>query len=208
MSKAHALPVENLIREFSRFPGVGEKSAARLAAFILKGSAADARRLAEAIIEVKEKITFCRSCFNLAEEDLCRICRDGTRDAQVVCVVEEPEGLVAIEECGTFPGVFHVLHGALAPLEGIGPDQLKLRELMDRIEREQIREIIIATNPTVNGDSTALLICRMLEGSKVGITRIALGVPMGSDLKYLDKMTLAKSIEYRREIPKAGVSVP
>lgn len=200
MSKGYAPPIQRLIKELTRFPGIGEKSAARMANFILKGSAADARRLAESIIEVKEKIRPCTNCFNLTEEELCAVCRDSTRDKTTVCVVEEPDALIAIEESGAFHGVFHVLHGSLAPLEGVGPEQLRLKDLMERIERQGIKEIIIATNPNIQGDSTALLITKMVEGKGVGLTRIAFGVPLGSDLKYMDKMTLAKSLEYRREI--------
>lgn len=200
MTKGYALPIKRLINELARFPGVGEKSAARMANFVLRGSAEEARRLAESIIEVKEKIRFCAACFNLAEQELCAICLDSGRDRAVLCVVEDPDTLIAIEECGSFRGGYHVLHGSLAPLDGIGPDQLKIKELIERMRENQVRELIIATNPTVQGESTALLITRMLKGSKVEVTRIAMGVPVGGDLKYADRMTLSKSLEYRRDM--------
>lgn len=198
MSKGYALPISRLINELARFPGVGEKSAARMANFILRGSVEDARRLAQSIIEVKEKISFCSLCFNLADQELCTICRDNSRDGALLCVVEDPDTLLAIEECGSFRGVYHVLHGCLAPLDGVGPDDLKLRELKERLAKNEVKEIIIATNPTVQGESTALLISRMINGLNLEVSRIATGVPVGGDLKYADRMTLAKSLQFRR----------
>jgi recombination protein RecR len=191
-------PIRRLIQELSRFPGIGEKTASRLAAFILHAPKEDAKRIADSILEVKEKIRLCATCFNLAEEELCDVCRDETRDKDVICVVEEPDSLIAVEESGSFRGTYHVLHGALSPLDGIGPDHLRLRELLDRIMRNQVREIIVATNPSVQGESTALLITKMLKERDIRVTRIALGVPMGGDLKYVDKMTLAKAMVFRR----------
>ncbi len=191
-------PIRRLIRELSRFPGIGEKTATRLAAFILHTPEEDARRLAESILEVKEKIRFCASCFNLAEDTLCDVCKDPSRDPEVICIVEEPDSLIAVEESGSFRGTYHVLHGALSPLDGIGPDHLRLRELMERTIRHQVKELIVATNPSVQGESTALLITKLFKEKGIKITRIALGVPVGGDLKYVDKMTLAKSIEFRR----------
>ena len=194
----YAPPIRRLISELSRFPGIGEKTATRLATFILRTSYDDAKRLAESIIEVKEKIRFCSVCFNLSEGNLCEICRDTTRDREVICVVEDPNSLMAIEESGSFGGTYHVLHGVLSPLDGIGPDQLKLRELLERISNDKVKEIILATNPSVQGESTALLVTKLVREKGVKITRIALGVPVGGDLKYMDKMTLAKAIEFRR----------
>jgi recombination protein RecR len=191
-------PIRRLIKELSRFPGIGEKTASRLAAFILHENRDDARRLAESIMEVKEKIRLCASCFNLAEDEFCDVCKDATREKSIICVVEEPDSLIAVEESGSFRGTYHVLHGALSPLDGIGPDRLRLRELLDRIMRDQVKEIIVATNPSVQGDSTALLITKMFKEKGIKVTRIALGVPVGGDLKYVDKMTLAKAIEFRR----------
>jgi len=196
--RGYAPPIRRLIGELSRFPGIGEKTATRLATFILRASDDDARRLAESIIEVKEKIRFCSVCFNLSEGDLCEICKDPSRDRKVICVVEEPNSLMAIEESGSFRGTYHVLHGILSPLDGIGPDQLKLKELLERVLSDEVKEIIVATNPSVQGESTALLITKLVKDKGIDVTRIALGVPVGGDLKYMDKMTLAKAIEFRR----------
>lgn len=196
----YAAPIRRLIQELGRFPGIGEKTASRLANFILRASKEDARRLAQSIIEVKEKICFCSVCFNLAEEELCDICRDEGREKDVICVVEDPDSLIAVEESGCFRGTYHVLHGVLAPLDGVGPEQLRLKELMARIEADSIKEIILATNPSIQGESTALLITRMVKDRPVKLTRIASGVPVGGDLKYTDKMTLARAIEFRRNM--------
>jgi recombination protein RecR len=196
--RGYAPPIRRLMGELSRFPGIGEKTATRLASFILRASDDDARRLAESIIEVKEKIRFCSVCFNLSEGDLCEICKDASRDRKVICVVEEPNSLMAIEESGSFKGTYHVLHGILSPLDGIGPDQLKLRELLERVLSDGVEEIIVATNPSVQGESTALLVTKLVRDKGIEVTRIALGVPVGGDLKYMDKMTLAKAIESRR----------
>jgi recombination protein RecR len=194
----YAAPIKRLIQELARLPGIGEKTAARLANHILRVSGEDARRLAESIVEVKEKIKFCSMCFNLAEDDLCDICRDASREKDLICVVEDPDSLIAVEESGCFRGTYHVLHGVLAPLDGIGPDQLRIKELMARVESNSIREIILATNPSMQGESTALLITRLVREKPIKLTRIAFGVPVGGDLKYTDKMTLVKAIEFRR----------
>lgn len=194
----YAPPIERLIKELARFPGIGEKTAARLANFILHESIEDARRLAESIMEVKERIHLCRDCFNLTEQDLCAICADPARDREIICIVQDPDALIAIETTGEFRGVYHVLHGALAPLDGIGPDDLHLKELFSRIDGNTVREVIIATNPDVQGESTALLINKILQDKNVPISRIAMGVPMGGDLKYTDRMTLGKALEFRR----------
>ena len=192
------MPIKRLIRELSRFPGIGEKTASRLAAFILRASAEDARSLAESILEVKRSIRLCPVCFNFTEKDLCDICADPGRDRETICIVEEPDALIAIEESGEYRGVYHVLHGSLAPLDGIGPEQLKIRELLQRIAGNAVQEIIVATNPNVQGESTALLITGLVKEKGVRVTRIGFGVPVGGDLKYADRMTLAKSLEYRR----------
>jgi len=196
----YAAPIRRLIQELSRFPGVGEKTATRLALHILTASEEDARRLAESIIEVKHKIRLCPVCFNLTDEERCHICKDETRDKDVICVVSDPDSLVAIEESGSFRGTYHVLHGLLSPIDGIGPESLRLQELLDRISQDCVHEVILATNPSVQGESTALLIAKLLQDKDVTITRIALGVPVGGDLKYTDKMTMAKAIEFRRGI--------
>lgn len=194
----YALPIKRLIKELSRFPGIGEKTAIRLATFILRSSDEDARKLAESILEVKRLIRLCPVCFNFTENETCAICADHNRDRETICIVEEPDALIAIEESGEFRGLYHVLHGVLAPLDGIGPEQLKIRELLHRIANNDIREIIVATNPNVHGESTALLITGLVKAKGIKVTRIALGVPVGGDLKYADPMTLAKSIEFRR----------
>jgi len=194
----YALPIKRLIGELGKLPGIGEKTATRLATFILRASEEDARKLAQSILEVKQKIRFCSLCFNLAEGVLCEICMDPTRDKNLICVVEEPDSLVAIEESGSFRGTYHVLHGALSPLDGIGPDHLRLQELLKRIAENGAEEIIVATNPSVQGEATALLINKSVKPLGIRVTRIALGVPVGGDLKYMDRMTLSKSMEYRR----------
>jgi recombination protein RecR len=194
----YALPIKRLIGELGKLPGIGEKTATRLATFILRASEEDARRLAQSILEVKQKIRFCSLCFNLAEGVLCEICMDPARDKNLICVVEEPDSLVAIEESGSFRGTYHVLHGALSPLDGIGPDHLRLQELLKRIAENGAEEIIVATNPSVQGEATALLINKSVKPLGIRVTRIALGVPVGGDLKYMDRMTLSKSMEYRR----------
>jgi recombination protein RecR len=194
----YALPIKRLIRELGRFPGIGEKTATRMANHILRLSEEDAVRLAESILDVKRKIRLCRVCFNLAEAERCEICLDHSRDRQTICVVEEPDSLIAIEDSGSFRGTYHVLHGVLAPLDGVGPEHLRLKELAERIRAEGVREIIMATNPNVQGESTALLIMKLVRDLEVRVSRIALGVPVGGDLKYTDRMTLAKSIEFRR----------
>ncbi len=196
----YAAPIKRLVQELGRFPGIGEKTAHRLANFILRSSEEDAKRLAESILDVKQKIRFCPVCFNLTDIEPCEICRDTGREKDLICVVEDPDSLIAVEESGSFRGSYHVLHGALAPLDGIGPDQLRIKELLERVDRNSVREIIIATNPSIQGESTALLITRLLKEKNTRVTRIALGVPVGGDLKYTDKMTLAKALEFRRSM--------
>lgn len=196
----YALPIKRLIKELGKFPGIGEKTATRLATFILRASEEDARRLAESILEVKQKIRLCSICFNLTEGDLCDICADPSREKEIICVVEEPDSLVAIEESGCFTGTYHVLHGTLAPLDGVGPEHLRIREFLNRVASDHIKEIIVATNPDVQGEATALLISKSVRELSVSVTRIALGVPVGGNLKYMDRMTLKKSLEFRRGI--------
>lgn len=194
----YASPIKRLIREICHLPGIGEKTATRLAQFIIHSSGEDARRLAESILDVKENIRLCSQCYNLTENDLCEICCDTVRDGETVCVVEEPDSLIAIEECGSFRGTYHILHGALSPLDGIGPEQLRIPELLTRIARQGVKEVILATNPNAHGEATALLIMKLLKETDVRVSRIALGVPVGGDLRYTDRMTLAKSLEFRR----------
>jgi len=200
----YALPIRRLIAELTKLPGIGEKTATRLATFILRASEEDAKKLADSILEVKNRIRLCRSCFNLAEGDLCEICKDPGREQEAICVVEDPDALIAVEESGAFNGRYHVLHGALSPLDGVGPEQLRLKEFMGRISTDGVREVIVATNPSVQGESTALLITKLLREKGVTVSRIALGIPVGGDLKYTDRMTLAKAMEFRRSMDETA----
>jgi recombination protein RecR len=196
----YALPIKRLIKELSRLPGIGGKTAARLAAYIIRASEEDARTLAESILDVKRRIRLCSICFNLAEGEICDVCADTTRNRELLCIVEEPDSLIALEESGGYQGVYHVLHGALSPLDGIGPEHLRIGELLDRIATHPMEEVIVATNPSVAGETTALLLAKLLKERGVNVTRIALGVPVGGDLKYTDRMTLAKCLEFRRGV--------
>jgi recombination protein RecR len=194
-------PVQDLIDELGRLPGVGPKSAQRIAFHLLKVEPADAERLARAIHEVKAKVHFCKVCFNVAEGELCRICRDPRRDPSLVCVVEEPRDLVAIERTQEFKGRYHVLGGAISPIEGIGPDDLRIRELLRRLESEGVREVILATNPNIEGEATAMYLARLLTPLGVRVTRIASGLPVGGDLEYADEITLGRAFAGRRDMP-------
>jgi recombination protein RecR len=193
-------PVQNLIDELGRLPGIGPKSAQRIAFHILKLPKPDAERLAHAIQEMKERISFCRRCFNIAEGELCAICRDERRDAAVVCVVEEPRDIIAIERTAEFRGRYHVLQGAISPIEGIGPEQLRVRELVQRIGDEGINEVILATNPNIEGEATALYLANLLKPVGLTITRIASGLPVGGDLEYADEVTLGRALAGRRAV--------
>jgi recombination protein RecR len=193
-------PVQDLIDELGRLPGVGPKSAQRIAFHLLKVEPADAERLARAIHEVKAKVHFCKVCFNVAEGELCRICRDARRDPTLVCVVEEPRDLVAVERTQEFKGRYHVLGGAISPIEGIGPDDLRIRELLRRLESEGVREVILATNPNIEGEATAMYLARLLGPLGVRVTRIASGLPVGGDLEYADEITLGRAFAGRREM--------
>jgi recombination protein RecR len=196
----YAGPVQDLIDELGRLPGIGPKSAQRIAFHLLKVDKQDALRLARAIAEVKDKVSFCRTCFNIAEGEQCGICADPRRDAGLVCVVEEPRDLVAVEKTGEFHGRYHVLQGAISPIEGVGPDQLRVRELLERIEREGVTEIILCTNPNLEGEATAMYLGRLLKPLGVRVTRIASGLPVGGDLEYADELTLGRALEGRREV--------
>jgi len=196
----HAKPIDDLIEALTKLPGIGRKTASRLAFYILRSNPSEAQRLARAILDVKEKIRLCSICFNLTDEDPCRICQDERRTQEIVCVVEGPNDLIAIENTGAFSGRYHVLHGTISPLEGVGPDDIKIRELMERIHRERVVEIILATNPTVEGGATALYLTDLIKPLGVKVTRIAYGIPMGGEIEYSDGMTLSKALEGRREI--------
>jgi len=196
----YAKPIDHLIEALTRLPGIGRKTASRLAFHILRSSPSEAQQLARAILDVKEKIRLCSICFNLTDEDPCRICQDERRAREVLCVVEGPNDLIAIENTGDFNGRYHVLHGTISPLEGVGPDDLKIRELLERLQKEQISEVILATNPTVEGGATALYLSGLIKPFSIKVTRIAYGIPMGSEIEYSDGMTLSKALEGRREI--------
>jgi recombination protein RecR len=192
-------PLRALIDELGRLPGIGPKSAQRIAFHLLKVSTDDARRLADVIVEVKERTTLCDVCFNIAEGGaLCGICADDRRDDEIVCVVEDPRDIVAVERTGQFHGRYHVLGGALNPLEGIGPEQLKVRELLGRIDAGKIREAIVCTNPTLEGEATAMYVARLLTPLGVVVSRLASGLPVGGDLEYADELTLGRALEGRR----------
>jgi recombination protein RecR len=202
----YAGPVQELIDELGRLPGIGPKSAQRIAFHLLKLSKSDALRLAQAIAEVKERVVFCSRCFNIAVAggdgpDECGICLDDRRDPTVVCVVEEPRDIVAVERTGEFRGRYHVLQGAISPIEGIGPDQLRVRELLTRLEPEGVTEVILCTNPNLEGEATALYLGKLLKPLGVRVTRIASGLPVGGDLEYADELTLGRALEGRREVP-------
>ena len=196
----YAPPVQSLIDELGRLPGVGPKSAQRIAFHLLKLPAEDATRLARAITEAKERVSFCRRCFNVCEGEECGICLDTRRDRTIVCVVEEPRDVVAVEKTGEFRGRYHVLQGAISPLEGIGPDQIRVRELLTRLGSEDIAEVILCTNPNIEGEATAMYLARLLKPLGVKATRIASGLPVGGDLEYADELTLGRALEGRREL--------
>jgi recombination protein RecR len=200
MASAYTPPVQSLIDELGRLPGIGPKSAQRIAFHLLKLSPEDANRLAHAIREAKEKVRFCERCFNVAEGSLCPICADDRRDSSILCVVEEPRDIVAIERTGEFRGRYHVLMGAMSPLEGIGPEQLKIRELLNRLTPEGVDEVIVCTNPNTEGEVTAMYLARMLKPLGLKVTRIASGLPVGGDLEYADELTLGRALEGRRTI--------
>jgi recombination protein RecR len=199
-SKLTAEPVTRLVEELGRLPGIGPKSASRLAYHLLRASREQALGLAEAILEVKERITLCSLCFNITESDPCELCQDSTRDRNLICVVEEPLDALALERTGEFRGLYHILHGAISPVDGIGPDKLRIRELLERVERERPGEIILATNPNIEGDATAMYIARQLVPLGVSISRPASGLPVGGDLEYADELTLGRALVGRRAL--------
>ena len=193
-------PFARLIEALQRLPGIGPKTAQRLTFFLLKRPVDEVRELSAALLAVKERIVHCKSCFNVTDEDPCWICADPARDARVLCVVEEPNDLLAMERTGEYRGRYHVLMGALSPLDGIGPEDLKVRELLARLERGETTEVILATNPNVEGEATAIFLAKLLRPLGVRVTRIARGLPVGGDLEYADQVTLSKALEGRQEI--------
>ena len=196
----YAAPVQELIDELGRLPGVGPKSAQRIAFHLLKVPKVDALRLATAITEAKDRVSFCTRCFNIAEGDSCGLCSDDRRDPSILCVVEEPRDIVAVEKTQEFRGLYHVLQGAISPIDGVGPEQLRIRELLTRIASEGVEEVILCTNPNLEGEATAMYLGRLLKDLDVRVTRIASGLPVGGDLEYADELTLGRALEGRREV--------
>ncbi|MBN9664123.1 MAG: recombination protein RecR [Acidobacteria bacterium] len=195
-----AEPLARLIQEVKRLPGIGQKSAQRIAFHILRASREDVDRLTAALVDVKEKLGLCIICNNISDGEKCLYCRDPHRDRHRICVVEEPHNIVPIETTRTFEGLYHVLHGSISPLRGIGPEQLRIKQLLERLVDSEVEEIILATNPTVEGEATAVYLARLLKPLGMKVTRIAMGIPVGSDLEYADEVTMSKSLENRREM--------
>ncbi len=195
-----AEPLARLIQEFKRLPGIGQKSAQRIAFHILRAGREDAERLAQALLDVNDKLGLCSVCNNISDSELCPFCRDPHRDHSTLVVVEEPHNILPVETTRQFGGLYHVLHGAISPLRGIGPEQLRIKGLVSRVESGEIKEIIIATNPTVEGEATAVYLSRLLKPLGVRVSRIAMGIPVGSDLEFADEVTMTKSLENRREM--------
>jgi recombination protein RecR len=195
-----AEPLARLINEFKHLPGIGQKSAQRLAFHMMRAGRDDAERLAQAILDVKNKLSLCPVCNNISEGDLCLFCRDTTRDQKLLCVVEEPHNILGIETTRQFNGRYHVLHGALSPLRGIGPEQLKIKNLIERIGSGGVEEVILATNPTAEGEATAVYLSKLIKPLGIRVTRIAMGIPVGSDIEFADEVTMWKAMEGRREM--------
>ncbi len=195
-----AEPLSRLVEEFRRLPGIGQKSAQRIAFHLLRASKEDAFRLARAVVDVKEKLGLCTICNNVSDGELCPFCSNPNRDRSVICVVEEAPNILPIESTRAFEGLYHVLHGSISPLRGIGPEQLKIKSLLERLHSGETQEIILATNPTVEGEATAAYLSRLLKPLGLKVTRIAMGIPVGSDLEYADEVSMSKSMENRREL--------
>lgn len=191
--------VERLISELEKLPGIGPKSASRLAFYLIKASDQDTKGLGESLLGLKEGLRNCEICYNFSEQDICAVCQSSDRDIASVCVVEDPLDIVAVERAGSFKGRYHVLHGAIAPMEGVGPEQLKIKELIKRLEDGSVTEVIVATNPNLEGEATAMYIQRLIQPLVPKVTRLASGLPMGGDLEYADELTLARALEGRRE---------
>lgn len=196
----YALPISNLIQELAGLPGIGRKTAQRLAFYILEMENMEVEKLATAIVEAKEKIHYCSNCCNLTDEELCSICSDDRREGSIICVVEGAKDIIAMEKTREFKGLYHVLHGTISPMENIGPDEIRIKELLKRVYEGEVEEIILATNPTVEGEATALYIAKIVKALDVKVTRIAHGIPVGGDLEYFDEVTLSKAMENRREL--------
>ncbi len=199
-SAAAVGPVARLIEEFHKLPGIGPKSAQRLAYHVLRAPVAEARALAEAILEARERVTLCSRCQHLTDVDPCRFCSDPQRDRSLICVVEEPLDVLAVERSGRFRGLYHVLHGVISPMDGVGPEDLKVGELLDRLRSGEVKEVIVATNPSLEGEATAMYLARLLRPLGVRVTRLARGLPMGADIEYADDITIARALEGRQEL--------
>jgi len=195
-----AAPVVRLIEEFHKLPGVGPKSAQRLTYYLLRAPEEEARALAQAILEVKEKITFCSICENVTDSDPCLICANSERDCSMICVVEEPLDILALERTRSYNGLYHVLHGVISPMDGVGPEHLKVEELLERLKGGSVQEVILATNPNLEGEATAMYLDRLLRPLGVRVTRLARGLPSGADLEYADDLTLTRALEGRQEM--------
>jgi recombination protein RecR len=193
-------PIDRLVHELAKLPGIGERTAQRLAFFILRQPGEYAQALSSALVDVKEKVRLCSECMNLTQEDPCHICSDARRSPEVVCVVEDPSDVMAVERTHSFRGRYHILHGALSPLDNVGPDDIKITELVRRLEGGEIEEVIVATNANVEGEATALYLSKILKPTGIRITRLASGIPVGGDLEYIDASTLSRALEERREI--------
>ena len=196
----YAEPIEKLIDEFRKLPGIGPKSAQRLAYSVLRRPKEDAERLSRAVLEVKEKIRYCSRCNNFSDRDPCNYCSNPSRSSETICIVEEPHDILAIEKTREYRGQYHVLHGVLSPINGVGPENLKLNNLLERLRDGSVREVIIATNPDVEGEATAIYLAKLLKPIGIKISRIALGVPVGSDLEFADEVTMSKALEHRHEL--------
>ena len=197
---SHPESLARLIDEFKKLPGIGGKSAQRLAFHVLRASRDDAERLCNAVLDVKERVTYCSTCNTITDVDPCRFCADSARDRSLICVVEEPQNVSAVEKTRDFKGLYHVLMGALSPLQGVGPDDLKIKGLVERVGQGTVQEVILATNPNVEGEATAIYLARLLKPLGVRVTRIAMGIPVGSDLEYADEITMGKAMEGRRDV--------
>ena len=192
--------IQKLIKQIARLPGIGEKTAERLALHLLRAPRQEAEQLAQSILDIKDKVGFCTRCFALSDGDLCKLCSDPARDPSLLCVVEQPADMVAIEKSGAFHGMYHILSGALSPMNGVGPENIRIRELMARIQKDQVKEVVLATSTNVEGEATASYIAQLLQTYQIQVTRIASGVPMGGDLKYVDQVTLKKAMDTRHAL--------
>ncbi|NBG89210.1 recombination mediator RecR [Isachenkonia alkalipeptolytica] len=196
----YSAPIESLIEAFAKLPGVGKKTAQRLAFHVLDMQEQEVEKLSEAIITAKRSIRYCKFCTNITDQEVCSICSDAHRDASIICVTEDPRDVVAMEKTKEYKGLYHVLHGAISPLEGIGPEEIKIKELLTRVQQGEAKEIILATNPNIEGEATAMYISKLIKPMGIRVSRIAHGIPVGGDLEYIDEVTLSKAMEGRREV--------